>query len=228
MMGAFPKHHRRGNPNRNLSTAMSSSPFANSCPNPAAPRTSHEQDSDQSLAAHRVLLVAGDKAFLERNASALRQAGCCVHSEDNAEQAWTTLGQHGYSLLVIDHNLPGRSGLRLAVRMRRAKLTVPVILVSEAPVPLKPREHQQLSTVTVLPRPFEDEHLHEMVLASLRHTQRDVCAQRILALAEGGPNSSRQADHKAFVQHEAKADAEPSSQLPQPVAAPSDLLPTSW
>ena len=116
----------------------------------------------------RILLVADDEKFRDWSESALCDAGYSADSEANAEGAWSALRQRGYELLVIDHRLPGRSGLRFTLRLRSANLTLPVVLITDAALPFAPQEHRSLHAVTVLPRPFGVEHLLTIVLATFR------------------------------------------------------------
>lgn len=132
-------------------------------PDHAAPK-SHDF---LSRADRRVLLVASDRKLRERNAAALRTAGYQAAIESDAEAAWAALGRHGYELLVLDHHLPGESGLRFVLRMRHANLTLPVILVTEASILFDLQTHQQLHSVTLLSGPFEAERLVELVHLAL-------------------------------------------------------------
>ena len=87
---------------------------------------------EQPGSSRRILLVAADAPFREGSVSALCEAGYCAEGECDAELAWEALSRQGYELVVVDHRLPGRSGLRLVLRMSHANLTLPVVLVTEA------------------------------------------------------------------------------------------------
>ena len=116
----------------------------------------------------RILLVAADVKFREWSESALCDAGYSADGEASAESAWSALRQCGYELLVIDHRLPGCSGLRFVLRLRTANVALPVVLVTEALLPFAPQAHRSLHAVTVLPRPFGVEHLLKIVLATFQ------------------------------------------------------------
>jgi DNA-binding response OmpR family regulator len=171
--------------------------------NPFA-RTPMPRNSDRPEASSRILLVAADIAFREWSASALRKAGYCAEGACDAEEAWEALRRHGYELLVVEHKLPGRSGLRLVLRMNHANLTLPVVLVTEAPVTFDRRSHRLLRSVTVLPRPFGADRLIEIVLMSLRSAQPAKHVQRPLPVIEDGTNSPRHARGAASTHRQTK------------------------
>jgi DNA-binding response OmpR family regulator len=131
-------------------------------------RTAMNKNFEQIGVSRRILLVAADKIFREWSASTLREAGYCAHCRDGAEAGWEELCRCAYRLLIIEQKLPGKSGLRLVLKMGQTKLTLPVLLITASPLPFDPQTHRELRSVTVLPRPFDADRLLEIVCVTLR------------------------------------------------------------
>ena len=77
----------------------------------------------------RVLLVEDDKNLGKATAEGLRDsyAADWVQSAEEAEDALATTA---YSLVVLDINLPGASGLELLSGLRKQKDQIPVLLLT--------------------------------------------------------------------------------------------------
>ena len=120
----------------------------------------------RSKAPSRILVVASDLPFRDASIAHLKAAGYRSDGADDTDGAWDALHRYGYKLLVIDQKIPRGSALRFLLKISHANLSLPVVLVTEAPWPFDPRTHCRLRSVTVLPRPFTVEHLLEIILAN--------------------------------------------------------------
>lgn len=77
-----------------------------------------------------VLCAEDDPLLREITRHILKSAGFEVTTASDGLEAWERLNSGSYDLLVTDNQMPGLSGLQLAMRLRRAGRTVPVIMVS--------------------------------------------------------------------------------------------------
>lgn len=142
-------------------------------------------------ASRRILLVTADYSVRATSVSTLRAAGYCPDGEADTDVAWEALCRHGYELLVIDHKLPGGSGLRLVLKMSQAHLTLPVVLVIDSPLALDPRSHHRLRALTILTKPFNAERLVECVFLTLQGASATRPMASRLPLIEAGARSQQ-------------------------------------
>lgn len=78
------------------------------------------------------VLIVDDEVLLARTlANALRDAGWEALTADSAESAAAHLfPQHRFDVVVLDHRLPGESGVSLLERMRAERDNTPAILMT--------------------------------------------------------------------------------------------------
>lgn len=78
------------------------------------------------------VLIVDDEVLLARTlANALRDAGWEALTADSAESAAAHLfPQHCFDVVVLDHRLPGESGVSLLERMRAERDNTPAILMT--------------------------------------------------------------------------------------------------
>ncbi len=145
----------------------------------------------ESRPGHRILVVAAGSSLREESAAALRAVGYHAEGTGDVESGWSALCRQGYELLIVDRILPGKSGLRLVLRMSRANLTTPVVLVTEDSSPFDPQTHRQFRLVTVLPRPFGVERLLKVVCVILQNEQPAKREPSRVPLIGAGTNSPR-------------------------------------
>jgi DNA-binding response OmpR family regulator len=136
---------------------------------------------------NRILLVDAAGADRERYTALLQRSGFRVDSATDAETGWETLRENGYDLLVVDHRLPGRSGLRLVAQLRNARITLPVILLVGPTPPEELHWHAQLPLAATLGRPFTAEQLLELAVAVLQRPDRPAASGQPLGLLTCGP-----------------------------------------
>jgi CheY-like chemotaxis protein len=77
-----------------------------------------------------VLYVEDDEAIRSVYGEVLLRAGYSVDLAENGEAGWDALQRGEYDLLITDHNMPLLSGLQLAIRVRGAGLSLPIVLAS--------------------------------------------------------------------------------------------------
>jgi two-component system, OmpR family, response regulator len=78
----------------------------------------------------RILVVEDDNKIASFITKGLEQSGFAVDHADNGEDGLLLAGTEPYDAAVIDLMLPGLDGLALITKMRKAKMTTPVIILS--------------------------------------------------------------------------------------------------
>jgi len=78
----------------------------------------------------RILLVEDDRLIAEAIQLALRDESYAVDWVNDAEMALAALRVQEYGLVLLDLNLPKRSGLDILRELRAQKITVPVIIIT--------------------------------------------------------------------------------------------------
>jgi two-component system response regulator QseB len=78
----------------------------------------------------RVLLVEDDPMIGKSVQRGLRQEGCSVDWVRDGQAAELALTTTPYELLLLDLGLPGRSGLDVLARLRRADNDIPVLIIT--------------------------------------------------------------------------------------------------
>lgn len=78
----------------------------------------------------RILLVEDDRLIAEAIKQALKDESYAVDWVNDAEMALATLKSQEYGLVLLDLNLPKRSGLDILRELRTIKITVPVIIIT--------------------------------------------------------------------------------------------------
>ena len=113
-----------------------------------------------------ILLADGDGKVARALSSALEAAGYKVLTAGNGREAHSLLShmQEGIDLLVTDIDLPGMSGVELAVNSTRCRAACPVLLISAQPAP----PEAQLGGWDYLCKPFDGREFVEVVDAILR------------------------------------------------------------
>ena len=78
------------------------------------------------------VLIVDDETLLCRTlANAVRDAGHLAVTADSAEAAMRLLfPSHGFDVVVLDHRLPGQTGLELLERMREEGQATPAVLMT--------------------------------------------------------------------------------------------------
>jgi CheY-like chemotaxis protein len=103
---------------------------------------------------HRVLVVEDDEDIRRLNVEALVGSGYEVDAVANGAAAWDTLQLNHYHLLITDYNMPKVTGVELIKKLRAARMSLPVILVSGT-IPAKElSRHPWLQIDATLLKPY--------------------------------------------------------------------------
>jgi DNA-binding response OmpR family regulator len=105
--------------------------------------------------ARRILLADDDETMRILDCLMLTQAGYAVDAAADGEAAWEMLLSSSYDLLLTDHNMPRLRGLDLAVRMRAAGMTIPIIINSGAIGLEKESNYPSLDLAAILHKPTD-------------------------------------------------------------------------
>jgi DNA-binding response OmpR family regulator len=116
------------------------------------------------MSSHKLILLVEDEATLRRIiARNLVARGHRVVEADSARDALARLNEDEPDLLLLDINLPGRSGWDILREIRRQGKHVPAVIVSA--VRLDPAQLDEFRPLAFLPKPFSLEALPRIVAA---------------------------------------------------------------
>ena len=103
------------------------------------------------------VLIVDDEILLARTlANALRDAGWQAVTADSAEAAAVLLfPHHRYDVVVLDHRLPGESGVSLLERMRSERDATPAILMTAYETASMRSRALELSVAGFFRKPFD-------------------------------------------------------------------------
>jgi len=116
----------------------------------------------------RILLVEDDGAIRRINAQVLVRSGYQVAAAQDGAAGWEALHANDFDLLITDHSMPGLSGLELVKKVRRARMTLPVILASGSLHTEELERHPWLQVAATLLKPIYAQQLLETVKEVLR------------------------------------------------------------
>lgn len=111
-----------------------------------------------------VLVVEDEAAFRHIIARNLTARGVKVREADTADQAIAGVAEDRPDLLLLDLNLPDRSGWDVLRELRRRGINVPTVVISAVRVPTSRLE--EFRPLAYLPKPFPLEALLRLVLGS--------------------------------------------------------------
>jgi DNA-binding response OmpR family regulator len=110
----------------------------------------------------RILVVDDDESIRHVSTKALTAHGFSVDGAEDGDIAWKALQDNSYDMVITDHNMPVLTGLELIKKLRAARMSLPVILVSGILPSDELNRHPNLHLTAVLMKPFT---LDELVLA---------------------------------------------------------------
>ena len=120
----------------------------------------------------RILVVEDDVVIRQLNAQVLLRSGYQVDAAEDGAAGWEALHGKNFDLLITDHDMPKLTGLELVKKVRRARMSLPVILASGS-LPAEGLErHPWLELAAILLKPFSPAQLVETVKAALRAADR--------------------------------------------------------
>jgi DNA-binding response OmpR family regulator len=122
----------------------------------------------QSNPPHRILVVDDDPYIRHLCAEVLIRHGYEVNAAADGAAAWELLDADRYDLLITDHNMPRLTGVELVKKLRSARMTLPVIVITGRFPSEALAQTPSLQLTAVLPKPFSLVELLKMVEAVLR------------------------------------------------------------
>jgi DNA-binding response OmpR family regulator len=116
---------------------------------------------------YRNVLIVEDEAALRRViARNLTSRGHVVREAESAKDALTALAEERPDLMLLDINLPDRSGWDVLRQLRQLGLEVPTIIVSA--VRISPARLEEFHPLAYLPKPFPLDALLRLVAGGPR------------------------------------------------------------
>jgi len=117
----------------------------------------------------RRILVADDQADIRYlMSSVLASGGFEVSAAADGEQAWQSLLQAPFDLLVTDSDMPRLTGLQLVERVREAGMNLPVVIASGSFAVDSVSDYPQLRIAAVVQKPFDIGEFLTVVRIALR------------------------------------------------------------
>jgi CheY-like chemotaxis protein len=105
--------------------------------------------------AQRILVADDDPIIRRLMADVLAHNGFAVNTTSDGEQALEAFYNDHYDLLVTDYEMPHLTGIELIERIRKAGMSLPVIIASGSFSAENVRDYPQLQIAAVLPKPFK-------------------------------------------------------------------------
>ena len=118
----------------------------------------------------RILVLEDAEDIRQLNAEILMDAGYDVGVAEDGTAAWAALRLDHYDLLLTDQFLPKLSGVELLKKIHTARMTLPIIMVTEILPTWEFALHPCLQSVKMLRKPYTMDKLLGMVKAVLPPT----------------------------------------------------------
>jgi two-component system alkaline phosphatase synthesis response regulator PhoP len=109
---------------------------------------------EQANQRQRILVVEKAEDLRQLNAEILMDAGYEVDVAEDGTAAWAALQVDHYDLLLTNQFLPKLSGVELLKKIHTARLTLPVIMVTEILPTWEFALHPCLQSVKMLRKPY--------------------------------------------------------------------------
>ncbi len=120
-----------------------------------------------------VFVVDDDEAMRDSLDFLLSSAGCAVRTFEAAERLLEALTDGNCGCVVTDVRMPGVDGLELLRRIKAARPSLPVVIITgHGDVPLAV-EAMKLGAADFVEKPFDDERLIGVVQAALAGAPRE-------------------------------------------------------
>ncbi|MDZ5449426.1 response regulator transcription factor [Labrys sp. ZIDIC5] len=116
----------------------------------------------------RILLIEDDPMIGKALLQALGDAGMAVDWVRDGPDGEAALRQHGYSVVLLDNGLPGKSGFELLRDLRRAGDTTPVLIITARDDLDHRVDGLDLGADDYIVKPFEMRELQARIRAVLR------------------------------------------------------------
>jgi len=114
-----------------------------------------------------ILIVEDEPTTSWALAEGLADDGFTIDTFRSAEEAMAWLANGTCDLVITDLRLPGMSGLEFAGKLRRARVSVPIVLVSAYGAERTTRELRRAGIVDYFTKPFQVDALRRAVRRAL-------------------------------------------------------------
>ena len=119
----------------------------------------------------RVLLVEDDIATANGVTLMLKSGGAVVDTADTGEEALELVKHYEYDIMVLDIMLPDMEGYDVVRRMRSARMTIPVLILSGLASPQAKVKGLGLGADDFISKPFDRQELLARVQAIVRRSK---------------------------------------------------------
>lgn len=119
----------------------------------------------------RLLLVEDDRMLGKATQVALRHAGFTVDWVESGEDAEEALLNHAHDLMILDINLPEKSGLEVLTALRNRQSMLPVIALTARDTKDQRIEGLDSGADDYLVKPYEVDELLARIRAVMRRSQ---------------------------------------------------------
>ncbi|MCX7017770.1 MAG: response regulator transcription factor [bacterium] len=130
----------------------------------------------------RILVVEDHKSIARFIKSGLESAGFCVDPCSDGDEGFHLVSTQQYDVIVLDIMLPGRDGLSILANLRKAKNSVPVILLTARTTLDERLQGLNLGADDYLTKPFYIEELIARIHAITRRASG--AAQSVLQVGD--------------------------------------------
>jgi two-component system chemotaxis response regulator CheY len=107
----------------------------------------------------KILVVDDDPTCRAIVALHLKGRGVEVHEAEDGDKAWALLKRNHYDGAIVDWQMPGKSGLEIVRGIRKARLAMPLLMVSAEAEKERVIEAIQAGITDYLIKPFAPETL---------------------------------------------------------------------
>ena len=132
-----------------------------------------------NLDVRTLLLVDDEEMMLEILKEILEPLGIRVVQALNPAEAFKVLAETKVTAIISDIRMPGASGLDFLEKLRGMGSTVPLVFLTASQEKAKIHRALQLGAVDFLEKPFEPEHLQDVVFKLLEIGVRQQEIERI-------------------------------------------------
>ncbi len=135
-----------------------------------------------------ILVVEDDSSIRRLNAEVLSRSGYAVDVAVDGADAWAALGTDNYDLMITDNNMPNLTGVELLMKIRAARMDLPVIMAT-GKLPSEEFTRQPwLQPAALLLKPYTIEDLLRTVKKVLREADSTTEGYQRFTAREGKAN----------------------------------------
>jgi two-component system response regulator AtoC len=130
----------------------------------------YNADMTQPSFAGSTILVADDESEIrELFEDLLESSGATLVLAATGSEALTAIKQHQIDLAILDVRMPDPGGLAVLQRLREQDSSIPVLILTAYPSSSMAIESSHLGAFDYLPKPFNVDHVLDMIERALEH-----------------------------------------------------------